>query len=177
MKHLIVVLLFMGVAICYFGCSDNPSAPILNKNEQVTATLDKKPAPTLNCTTEYSYKGNLGIVENGRLLGWEGEIHGDIEGVIQWWMETMVFTGQASHYTDRFVILNADKTVLLLAGDEAGTTTACHGKNSNSRTNGIVTDAAAAYEGSIGRKNHAEGHFTWDSDGKPYEGDGTFRIN
>ena len=178
MKHLIVVFLFLGIAMFYFGCSDNnPSTPALNQSDQVTNTLDKKPAPTLNCTTVYSYMGNLGIVEDGRLLGWEGEIHGDIEGVIQWWMASMVFTGQASHYTDRFVIWNASKTVKLLVGDEAGTTTARHGKNSNWRTNGIVIEAYGDFEDWNGRMNHAEGHFTWTASGDPDHGEGTFRIN
>jgi hypothetical protein len=181
MKSIIVVFLFIGITLFYFGCSDNPSAPGLNQTDQVTATLDKKPAPTLNCTTEYSFVGTLGITDGqGRLLAWEGPISGDINGVIKWWMDgtTMVYTGQASHYVDRFEIWNATETVLLLAGDEAGTTTARLGKNSNWRTNGIVTDAAAAYENWIGRKNHAEGHFTWTIVGVlPEHGYGTFRIN
>ncbi|MEJ2195641.1 MAG: hypothetical protein P8X73_12395 [Ignavibacteriaceae bacterium] len=181
MKDIIVVFLFMGITLLYFGCSDNPSAPVLDQSDQVTNTLDKKPAPTLNCTTEYFFVGTLGIMDGqGRLLAWEGPISGDINGVIQWWMDigTKVNTGQASHYVDRFVILNNEKTVLLLAGDEAGTTTARQGKNSNWRTNGIVTDAAVAYEDWIGRENHAEGHFTWTIVGVlPEHGYGTFRIN
>jgi len=181
MKSIIIVFLFMGITLFYFGCSDNPSAPGLNQTDQVNATLDKKPAPTLNCTTEYFFMGALGITdEEGRLLGWEGPIHGDIEGIIQWWMdtETKVNTGQASHYADRFIIWNDDKTVKLLVGDEAGTTTARLGKNSNWRTNGIVTDAAPAYEDWIGRENQAEGHFTWTIVGVlPEHGYGTFRIN
>jgi len=180
MKNLIVVFL-MGVAVFYFGCADNPSAPGLNQSDQVANTLDKKPAPTLNCTTEYFFKGTEGIFDSeGRLLGWEGPINGDINGIIQWWMdiETKVNTGQASHYVDRFVIWNNDKTVILLAGNEAGTTTARLGKNSNWRTNGIVTDAALDYEDWIGCQNHAEGHFTWVIPGVlPEHGYGTFRVN
>jgi hypothetical protein len=182
MKNLIFIFLFFGIATLYIGCSDNnPSAPVLNQDDQVTNTLDKKPAPTLNCTTEYFFVGLLGITDaQGRLLAWEGPISGDINGVIQWWMDgaTMVYTGQASHYEDRFVILN-DAGEFLLAGDEAGSTTARHGKNSNWRTNGIVTDAAPDYEDWIGRMNHCEGHFTWADleNGIPDHGYGTFRVN
>ena len=126
----------------------------------------KKPAPKLTCTIEYWW-----------MPGWEGTISGDIEGVIKWWMAPMSATGQASHYEDRFEIWNATETVLLLAGDEAGTTTVRHGKNSNWRTNGTVTEAYGDFEGWLGRKNHAEGHFTWAAPGLPDHGYGTFRIN
>ena len=182
MKNLIIIFLFFGIATLYISCSDNnPSAPQINQTNQVTSTLDKKPAPALNCTTEYFFQGALPTPifdDQGRLLAWEGPISGDINGVIQWYMDvtTMVYTGQASHYEDRFVILN-NEGGFLLAGDEAGSTTARHGKNSNWRTNGIVTDAAPGYEDWIGRHNHAEGHFTWAAPGLPDHGYGTFRIN
>ncbi len=145
----------------------------------VPAGIAKKPAPTLACTTVYDFRGDEGIFDTeGRLLGWQGTISGDIEGVIKWWMVLpMSTTGQASHYEDRFEIWNADETVLLIAGDEAGTTTARHGKNSNWRTNGTVTEAYGEFEDWLGRKEHAEGHFTWASPGVPLEGWGTLRIN
>jgi hypothetical protein len=142
----------------------------------------KKPAPSLLCITEYDFVGHLGTVVDGRLLAWEGPISGDIEGVIQWWIVLPTsITGQASHYVDRFEIYDKDPidddAVLLLAGDEAGTTTARHGKNSNWRTNGTVTEVGPGFEDWLGRKEHAEGHFTWAEPGLPDEGYGTFRIN
>jgi hypothetical protein len=187
MKSIIVVFLLMGIAVFYFGCSDNPSVPGLNPTDQVTATLDKKPAPNLFDSTDYDFVAGLGITDDqGRTLAWKGTISGDINGVIKWYMDldNMLYTGQASHYADRFEIWDSAEETLLLAGDEAGSTTARLMKNSNWRTNGIVTDAAPAYEDWIGRKNHAEGHFTWIEveveDGfifVPYHGYGTFRIN
>ena len=136
----------------------------------IPAGMAKKPAPKLACTMDYVW-----------MPGWEGTISGDIEGVIQWWMGgpsgPMLPTGQASHYKDRFTIWNVGKTELLLVGDEAGTTTARHGKNSNWRTNGTIIEASAEYEDWIGRKNHTEGHFTWVIPGLPDNGVGTFRIN
>jgi hypothetical protein len=144
----------------------------------VPAGIAKKPAPTLTGTTEYNFVGHLGEVVDGRLLAWVGTISGDINGVIKWWMVLPTsLTGQANHYEDRFEIWNAGETVLLLAGDEAGTTTARHGKNSNWRTNGTVTEVGPGYEDWLGRQEHAEGHFTWAAPGLPDYGYGTLRVN
>ena len=143
----------------------------------VPAGMAKKPAPSLTVTTKYDFVGHLGEVVDGRLLAWVGTISGDIEGVIKWWMVLPTsLTGQANHYEDRFEIFDSTGA-LILAGDEAGTTTARHGKNSNWRTNGTVTEAYGEFEVWLGRKEHAEGHFTWASPGVPLEGYGTLRIN
>jgi hypothetical protein len=140
----------------------------------VLADDSEKPAPSLTGTTDYDFVGHLGIVVDGRLLAWEGTISGDIEGVIQYWMEPMTITGQSSHYSDRFEIWNSDMTVLLLAGDEEGTTTVRHGKNSVWRANGIVTEAYGEFEDWIGRQTYEGGNVNWDF---PYSGEGIFRIN
>lgn len=137
-----------------------------------------KPAPVLTGTTEYNFVGNLGIFDGeGRLLGWEGTISGDIEGIIQWWMVIpMATTGQVSHYDDLCVILDSEGE-LLLAIDEAGSTTVRHGKNSIWRTNGTVTDASEEFEAWLGRHVHEGGNFTWAAPGVPDHGVGIFRIN
>ncbi len=137
-----------------------------------------KPAPILTGTTEYDFVGNLGIFDaEGRWLAWEGTISGDIEGIIQWWMAIPTMTtGQASHYDDRCVILDSE-CELLLAVDEAGSTTVRHGKNSIWRTNGTVTDASEEFEAWLGRRVHDEGNATWAPSGMPDHGVGTFRIN
>jgi hypothetical protein len=180
MKRLIFMFLIIGATMIFFGCSENnPTAPELFQSDQVTTTLAKKPAPTLKGTTVYDFVGHLGEVDaEGRLLAWKGTISGDINGVIKWWMVVPFdVTGQVSHYEDRFEIWNAEETVLLLAGDEAGTTTARHGKNSNWRTNGTVTEVGPGFEDWIGRPEHCEGHFTWAAPGLPDHGDGTFKVN
>lgn len=41
MKSIIVVLLFMGITLFYFSCSDNPSAPGVTQGDQVTTSLTK----------------------------------------------------------------------------------------------------------------------------------------
>ena len=145
----------------------------------------KKPAPSLTGTTVYDFVGHLEIFDDGRLLCWEGTISGDIEGVMLWWfdMDYFVITGQVSHWVDRWEIWsddpleNPEEAVLLLAGDEEGTTTAPPGKDGLWRGNGIVTEASEEFEDWIGRPTHAGGNVTWDETGNPKDGEGTFRIN
>lgn len=180
MKRSILMFLVIGTAIIFFGCSgDNPLAPKLNQSDQAITSLAKKSAPSINCTTEYHFVGHLGEKDGeGRTLVWEGTISGDIEGVIKWWsmLNEMLFTGQASHYEQRFKIWNANEE-LLLVGDDAGTTTARHEKNSNWRANGTIILAYGDFADYFGRQAHSAGHFTWVAPEFPYEGTGTFRVN
>ena len=115
----------------------------------------------------------------GRLLVWEGTISGpDIGGTrtIKWWgVPSTPTTGQVFHFIERWEILDGED--LLLAGDDKGTTTARHGKNTIWRTNGIVTDADEAFEIWIGRHVHMGGDVTWEAPGTPDFGNGIFRIN
>ena len=180
----LALVVVMGIGVV--GCGDNAES-LVAPNDQaavqsslVESALEKKPAPTLTDTTIYQFVGALEIFDaQGRLLAWQGTVSGDIVGVIKWWMvgESMSYTGQASHYGDRFEIWDAGEEELLLAGDEAGTTTARHGKNSNWRTNGTVTEVGPGFEDWLGRTEHAEGHFTWAAPGLPDEGYGTIRIH
>jgi len=152
-----------------------------------TAKPAKKPAPSLTCTTTYDFVGADDpptVDDEGRLLCWVGEIHGDIEGVILWWfdMDYFVSTGQVSHWIDRWEIFddeaNPFEDLPLLAGDEEGTTTAPPGKDGIWRGNGIVTDASEEFEDWIGRPMHDGGSVTWEIPGVlPLDGEGTFRIN
>ena len=132
-----------------------------------------KPDPSLVCTIEYWW-----------MPGWEGIISGDINGYAIWpgGPDPMRFAGQTSHYTGSFEIWSdnpADNSeaVLLLAGENAGSTTVRHGRNSIWRTNGIVTGACDGFEDWIGRRVHQEGWFTWEAPGVPLDGEGTFRVN
>jgi len=139
---------------------------------------DPKPAPSLTGTTEHEFVGHLEILDDkGRLLAWEGTISGDINGVIQWWMGPMSTIGHVSHYVYRVEIWNSDKTVLLLAGEQAGSTTAAPGKNPVWRGKGIVTEASAEFEDWIGRQVYESGHATWAIPGVlPDYGVSTFLI-
>jgi hypothetical protein len=141
----------------------------------------EKPAPTLTGTTEYDFVGHLGQFDaEGRLLAWQGTITGDIEGVIRWWMVVPSKRGgQASHFVERFEIWEDDDfDNLLLAVDEEGTTTVCHGKNTVWRANGTVIEANGEFQDWVGRRTHNSGDATWLIPGVlPLDGEGTFRVN
>jgi len=62
------------------------------------------PLSALTCTITYNFVGHLGTIDDeGRLLAWDGETHGDIEGVIKWWFDLTHSRniGQVSHYVAR----------------------------------------------------------------------------
>jgi len=129
-------------------------------NDDETGT--EEPASSLTGTTEHDFVGHLGMLDaKGRLLAWEGTISGDINGVIQWWMGPMSAIGNVSNYVYRVEIWNSDKTVLLLAGDGSGSTTAEPGKDAFWRGKGIVTEASAEFEDWIGRQVYESGQATW----------------
>jgi len=147
----------------------------------------EKPAPSLTGTTTYDFVGHLGTFDaDGRLLVWKGTVSGDnINGVMLWWFDMPTKeVGQTTHFVGRWEIWTSDPPILggtgslLLAGDEAGTTTVRHGKNSIWRANGTVTEASLEFFEWIGRNIHDGGDVDW---GAPPEifpsGSGEFRIN
>jgi len=149
--------------------------PVFANDDEIGA---EEPALSLTCTTEHDFVGHLGTLdEKGRLLAWEGTISGDINGVIQWWMGSMSAIGNISNYVYRVEIWNSDKTVLLLAGDGSGSTTAAPGKDAFWRGKGIVTEASAEFEDWIGRQVFESGQATWAIPGVlPDHGVSTFLI-
>jgi uncharacterized protein (TIGR02246 family) len=144
-----------------------------------TALGDPKLEPSLRCDITYNFVGHLGQFDaEGRLLVWDGNIHGDIEGVILWWFDlTRKQTiGQVSHYAARWEILDGDNA-LLLAGDSAGTTRVPLGEDGIWRGKGKVTVASTGFEDWLGREIYEGGDVTWDETGNPIDGEGAFRIN
>ncbi len=132
----------------------------------------------LYCTTDYVFVGHLGTFDDdGRLLCWIGTVSGDINGEINWWM--FFYTkAQVTHFADDiWEILDSETGEVLLRGDEKGTTTIRHGKNSVWRSNGIVLEAYGDFEIWVGRHVHMGGHFTWIVPGFPDSGSGILRIN
>jgi len=85
--------------------------------------------------------------------------------------------GYISNYVYRVEIWNSDKTVLLLAGDAAGSTTAATGEDAVWRGKGIVTEASAEFKDWIGRQVFESGQATWAIPGVlPEHGVSTFLI-
>ena len=73
MKQLIVVLLFFGTAMIYFGCSDDGP---LNSDEQLNTSLEKKVYSYFSGTSQ-----NIGVVDPGKTnILPDGTIH--IRGLI-----------------------------------------------------------------------------------------------
>lgn len=149
----------------------------------------------LRATTSHDFMANYGFVrvtpDNLQILGWQGPISGDINGCIEWWFDLepgMIITGQASHY-DLTVEVHEGAcpengkapatSQVILAADGSGTTTDRHMKNSNWRSNGIVTVAEGEYASWLGRHVHESGHFEWDDADppNPLQGTSDFRIN
>ena len=182
MKKLILVFFVIGTVMVFFGCQEESAlAPELGQNNQVANSLvAKKPAPSLKCTIVYVFVGNLGEFDaEGRLLVWDGEIHGDIEGQILWWFVLGVKPNlpDAAHvgfYEARWEIWDSDD--LLLAGESAGTTAQPlrPEKDGIWRGKGIVTEASEEFADWIGRQVYEGGNVNWD---RPFSGEGIFRIN
>jgi len=138
----------------------------------------KKPAPSLIGITNYEFVGGELIFDpEGRLLVWKGSISGDINGVMLWWMVVPYKeVGQTTHYVIRWEIFDDDDN-LLLAGDEAGSTTLRHYINSIWRANGTVTEAYGEFADWKGRHVHDGGNVDWGDEDTPASGEGIFRIN
>jgi len=136
------------------------------------------PLSALECTIAVDFVGHLGTIDDGgRLLAYDGEIHGDIEGVIKWWLDLAYSRniGQTSYYAARWEIYDlADN--LILAGDDAGTTAIPPGEDGIWRGKGMVTEASAEFEDWVGRQVYESGNVEWDEAGNPKGGGGTFRI-
>jgi hypothetical protein len=117
------------------------------------------------------------------LLAWEGEIHGDIDGWIEWWIDVETWTAwpyivaeepppNASHYTMIVRIYDHQGGSLLLETLERGTTTMA---NTTWRANGVVVEAPG-FPGWEGRRVHESGVFTVGATG-PVDGTSGFRVN
>jgi hypothetical protein len=171
MKRLIVVFL-MGVAVFYFGCVDNPSAPGLNHTDQVTAALDKKPAAHLVGDMKlYFMPGWVGTVtfEDGSVYGIKfNHLGGD-------WPEI----AQSYHFYEEYIIYDlADETLLMKGPDEGVVSIRKFPDPTKYAINGKVSEAYGVFADQLGRNIHINGVINWDPEtGAPVTAPGTFRIN
>jgi len=176
MKNLIFIFLFFGVATLYIGCSDNnPSAPQLNQSDQVTNTLDKKPAANLIGEV---FATLVFDPTSGSDVSWIGTI--DFEGYPQY---QIYFHGTAEseekgksyHFVETFEIM--DGSALLLAVSDEG----IEPGNLKTETpmymsNGVVTEAYGDFAMWLGRKTHMSGVIIFGETGG-MTAPGTLRIN
>lgn len=161
------------------GCtSEFPTAA----DETVTTTevLDKKPANALDCTIDYVLARHLGIFDSeGRILAWDGTIHGDLEGRVLWWFVPgggPPNTPDAAHvgfYEARWEVWIGDD--LVLAGESAGSTALPPDKDGIWRGNGVVTEAGEGFEAWLGRQVKEGGSVVFDQ--FPFYGEGFLRVN
>jgi hypothetical protein len=174
MRYLRFTLLPLLLIACTEGQPVEPELDLV-----VAAAV--KPAPSLSSTIVYWFVGHHGIFDaEGRLLVWEAEIHGDIEGQALWWFDltggppNMPDAAHVSFYEARWEIWDDD--ALLLAGNSAGTTATPKRpvKDGIWRGKGIVTEAGVGFEDWDGRRVYEGGNVNWDF---PYTGEGIFRIN
>ena len=177
MKKLIFIFLFFGIATLYIGCSDNnPSAPQLNQSDQVTKTLDKKPAPNLIGVMDLTFVYNPAVSD----VAWEGTI--DFEGYptygIRFHHTGGEIKGQSNHFEESFEIF--DGSGVLLAGPDAGVEPIANKPPAPVKymSNGVVEVANAPFEMWLGRNTHMSGIVIFDQvTGVPLTAPGTFRIN
>ena len=112
---------------------------------------------------KYRFVGHLEQVdEKGRLLVWEAEVDGDIQGTMKWWFvnpppvsETIYAGGRLSFYAARWELWYENE--LQLAGVSAGKTDFRDGADGIWDGHGRVTDARGKYELLKGRSIYESG--------------------
>ena len=121
------------------------------------------------------------VFDGDHMLAWQGPISGDINGWIEWWIDTTTWTtfpeptnpAQASHYTMTTKIYDAPGGTLILETLEHGTTTTA---NWTWRANGVVLYAdPILFPGWEGRRVHESGETN--TDVFPWTGTSDFRLN
>jgi hypothetical protein len=178
MKRSIPAFVVLGVALLYWGCSENgPVVSEPGQDEQVTESLGKKPAAHLSGMMDLDFMGPMGPYV------WVGTV--DLEGYGQFGMRFIHTSGPARDYSmarpfeEIFEIYDpGNPTIVCLAGTDAGVTTLA---NSKFRMNGVVEVATGPFEMWLGRNVHMSGIISWQTllDGAviPETAVGPFRVN
>lgn len=143
------------------------------------STSDEQLAGEIN----YRFVGHLEQVdEKGRLLVWEAEVAGDIQGTMKWWFvnpppsaEIDYSDGRLTFYAARWELWNDEQ--LLLAGVSAGKTSFRDGADGIWDGHGRVTEASGKYESLRGRSVYETGPVILGSDPpKTLTGTGVFLV-
>ena len=189
MKRSNLVLMFIGVTIILFGCAkEDLFTPELDQSDQVKASLKsmKKPSPNLTGTMELDF--TFGVWPEEPV--WVGTVTFEDYGVYGmrfYHLSPFKEYSQASPFEEWFEIYDlGDETLVYLAGPDVGVTTTANKppEPCKYRMNGQIEEAAAPFEGWLGRNVHMSGVITWQvlstPDGPvvvPATAPGTFRIN
>ena len=191
MKRLFLAFLFTGIALLYFGCSENnPSAPGLSQSDQVTNTLAKKPAPNLIGISNTLFNFPPLPDPGGSTLPvfWKGTIDfgEDTYGIYFLSYGSPRGYSQASPFYEDFVIHeDGDEAIVYLKGWNAGVVTYANNPPEPCQflANGKVEEAYGQFEGWQGRNVHIKGTVYWNPIPIPGVGlipeyaAGTLRIN
>ena len=134
------------------------------------------PQGQLVSSIDYEFMAHLNIFDDeGRLLVWEGNISGDLNGHMKWWVVVpgpvpgYVFdNGVFSYYTARFEFYN-DMDELTLAGESSGKTVFPIDPDGDGIWDGagVVTEAKGRYSPLKGRKIYETGPVVM-GEGLPY---------
>ena len=155
MKLLIVVFL-MGVAVFYFGCSDNPLDPGLNQTDQVTANLDKNPAEAA---------GLFGNMELYWSPGWDGTVTFEGNGTygIRFFHLKDKMAGWVAYFFwERWEIYDPlNPAIVLMAGPDNGVSPGPKFPDPCRYVmNGYVEEASGEFEKWMGHRVHMSGVMT-----------------
>lgn len=191
MKNLILIFLFLGVAILYNSCSDNnPSAPKLDQNDQITNTLGKKPMPNLIGTVNAAFYipplpdpggSDLPVLGKGTIVFGE-----DTYGIYFLSYGEPRGYSQASPFYEDFIIHEyGNESNVHLKGSVAGVVTSANKIPDPVKflENGKITEAYGLFAEWQGRNVHGNGLVYWEFDengiptGLPDRAESTLRIN
>ena len=172
MKHSIIFFLIIGVAMIFWGCSENqPTSPELSQSDQVMNTMAKKPAAKLIGPMDLTFDLTRAPYY------WDGTVDFGDYGVYGIRFESLGGrdVGQAHHFIENFEIYDLITDAVCLGGPDAGVTTLA---NSKFRMNGVVEVVNTPFEEWLGRSVHISGLIIWGATGPPpVAGVGTVRIN
>jgi hypothetical protein len=140
-------------------------------------------APWLKSDTTYYFAGDQ-VRDPSWLLGWEGTIQGDVNGVLRWWIDLAEWF--PPDYVARWEVLDCDPvdpsacpyddiTKVIMAGYSVGTNFAPVDDVVEWSGKGVVTFVAPQYAAWFGRRTTEGGRY-YLVGGGPTNGDGTFMI-
>ena len=139
--------------------------------------------PPLTGKIDYWFVGHLEKTDDaGRLLVWEANIDGDLQGKMKWWfinpppVSPITYAGgHISFYASRWELWIDDE--LALAGETAGKTVFSDGAAGIVDGHGRVTQVAGRFKALIGREVYETGPvLQGDDPPKTFSGTGMFLI-